>query len=271
MLLLSIIIAFLPSLIWLALFLREDVHPEPNRLVRRAFAAGMIVTIPTLALQAFFYCLIPREHGSFLSSIPAPCSSSPFLTLPEGAREALFLFIGIALVEEFMKYMAVRLTILRDSNFDEPIDALLYLVIAALGFAAVENALTVSNAEIQSVGLFGPGGVLTVLGARSLSATLLHTLTSGIVGFALARSFFTSRPPHFVVALGLLVAAAIHAAYNGIVGDRFPGSAQDAMIGNVVLLLILTGGMLLVMMRNLRQTSEKHRWVNLKEGAEEIS
>jgi RsiW-degrading membrane proteinase PrsW (M82 family) len=35
----------------------------------------------------------------------------------------------------------VRLKALRDPEFDEPIDAMLYMIIVALGFATIENIL----------------------------------------------------------------------------------------------------------------------------------
>lgn len=267
----SIVIALLPSLIWLGLFLREDVHPEPNRIIRRVFIAGMLITIPTLLIQTLFHCIIPRDVVSLFPIPFSLCNASPLAGLSTETRQILFLFIGIAFIEEFMKYLAVRFTVLRDPNFDEPVDALLYLVIAGLGFAAVENALTVSNADVQSIGLFGAGGVLTILGARSLSATLLHTLASGIVGYFLARSFFTNHPRHYLVFVGLLIASLVHGAYNGIVGKVFGGATADATIGNVILLLIVTGAVLLGLLKHLRVLSARHRWQNLGDAAEEIA
>lgn len=277
MLLLSLFLAFLPSLVWLTLFLREDVHPEPNNKIIRVFIAGMIITVPTIMLQAILHCALLGDtinsitNPETLSSISRnPCMSSPLLLLPEPVRQILFLFLGIALVEEILKYVAVRATILRDKNFDEPIDALLYLVIAALGFAAVENALTVSNAVVQNIGLLGNGGVLNILGARSLSATLLHTLTSGIVGYALAISFFSSRPRHFTIAIGIIIATLIHGAYNGIISGMLGSSGDIAIVGNIVLLLLVTGGILLIMLRSLRAASATHRWLNRGNKAEEV-
>src|SRR3989344_5927168 len=97
----AILLAFLPSIIWLAPFRREDVHPAPNRLIVRVFIGGMLVTIPTIALQGMFHCTFlecPDALGSFGRLIAAV--SVPIHALSQHARELLFLFIGIALVEE---------------------------------------------------------------------------------------------------------------------------------------------------------------------------
>jgi RsiW-degrading membrane proteinase PrsW (M82 family) len=182
----------------------------------------------------------------------------------------LSLFVAIALVEELMKFFAVRFTILHEEEFDEPIDAMLYLIIAALGFAAVENAFTVSGSQVQKQGFFGEGGVLLILGARSLSATLLHTLSSGIVGYALARTFFSQKPKRRILTLGLLIATLIHGTYNGIVGGIFVSRNAPSPFANVAILLIVTALALLLMLRHLRKLSAAHRWQNEGDHAQEV-
>jgi RsiW-degrading membrane proteinase PrsW (M82 family) len=274
MVLLSLALAFLPSLIWLGLFLREDVHPEPNPAIRRVFIAGMLVTIPTILIEGFFSCLI-RNIGCPTGAAVADAVSlirAPLTELHPTATELVYLFIGIGLVEEVMKYLAVRQTILRKRIFNEPIDAVLYLVIAALGFAAVENALIVTNTDIQAASLFGAGGVVEILGARSLSAVLLHILASGIIGFGLARSFFSSRPHHLFLGVSILIAAIIHGMYDGVVGGLVWEGAVGPTIASTVALLVLTGLTLLGMMQYLRSLSSRTVWENTGDDvAHEIS
>lgn len=268
--LLSLILALIPSILWLSFFLREDVHPEPNRLVLRAFFAGMLITIPTIAIEAILHCVLRGCPSGIPGQLP-PFASSPFLLLPETWRDMLYLFLGIAFVEEFMKYLAVRTAVFRNKNFDEPIDALLYLVIAGLGFAAVENALTVTNSAVQEAGFFRQGGILVVLGARSLSATLLHALASGVVGYALARSYFSWHPKHFLFVPGLVIAMGIHGAYNGLVGGTFTEGNMGWALMHVAFLLVATGAVLLMLIKDLRERSIKHRWRNTGETVQEIS
>ena len=46
-----IILGILPSLIWLAFYLKKDVHPEPKSEVLKIFFYGALVTIPAFFLE----------------------------------------------------------------------------------------------------------------------------------------------------------------------------------------------------------------------------
>lgn len=41
---LAIILGILPSVIWLAFYLRKDIHPEPKKWLFLIFLAGMAIT-----------------------------------------------------------------------------------------------------------------------------------------------------------------------------------------------------------------------------------
>lgn len=120
-----------------------------------------------------------------------------------------------ALFEELLKYIVVRETAVGKWFFDEPVDAMEYMVISALGFAAVENVLVVTQFE-------NLGAVLQVTIARFLGATLIHTVASGVVGYFLARELF--RGPEKRVEIkpinifwGLILGSGLHAIYNWII------------------------------------------------------
>ena len=96
-------------------------------------------------------------------------------------------------LEEVFKFAAAYFVALRARVYDEPLDAIIYLVTVALGFSALENALF----------LWGPlkeGDILRTIvtgDLRFIGATLLHTLSSATIGIALALSFYKSAgtPP----------------------------------------------------------------------------
>lgn len=96
----------------------------------------------------------------------------------------LNIFLGVALVEEILKYLVVKQKVLSHSEFDEPVDVMLYMIIAALGFATLENILIFFQ--------FGPQFLwekaLGISIFRFWGATFLHTLTSGFIGYFLALS-----------------------------------------------------------------------------------
>ena len=55
------------------------------------------------------------------------------------------IFIGGALIEEYVKYFMVKVGGFRNRELDEPCDIMIYMIIAALGFAALENILVLNN------------------------------------------------------------------------------------------------------------------------------
>ena len=173
-----------PSVAWLLIFLRKDSHPESKRMVLKIFLWGGLATVPAAAIELGI--------GSF----------------PLG--EILYFLIGVALVEEVFKYLVVRRKVLKNPEFDEPVDAMLYMVISALGFAAAENLL---NMFILVKPPFFLNAFL-LSGVRFVGATFLHALTSGLVGYFLALSFFYAEKKFRMTALGLLTAVLLHGLYN---------------------------------------------------------
>ena len=124
---------------------------------------------------------------------------------------AFSLFFGIALIEEYAKYLVIKFLILRRVDFDEPVDAMIYLITAALGFAAVENALFLVPLFKENL-FFG----LEITTNRFLGANLLHALSSGIVGFFVARMWFSPHRRHFIAA-GVIIASMLHAGFNYLI------------------------------------------------------
>jgi len=191
---LCISLALLPSIIWLAFYLRKDKHPEPNRMIIKIFLFG-VLAVPMAALleQGFFSVL---EKLNLVQKIG-------------------FLVIGFALIEEILKYLVVKFGVLKNPAFDEPVDAMIYLIIAALGFAAAENIYLLSQAYPGEMPIVR---VLEFITTRFLGATFLHALASAIVGYFLAVSLLvTTSIRKILVWGGLLGATALHSIFNYII------------------------------------------------------
>ncbi|PIQ69299.1 MAG: hypothetical protein COY22_01625 [Candidatus Tagabacteria bacterium CG_4_10_14_0_2_um_filter_40_13] len=183
----------LPALLWLWFWLREDLHPEPRRILLLTFTAGMVMAIVALFLEQGTNVLITKW----------------FVFLPKWLFSVILLFVWAA-IEEIAKYIAARRAALRLSSFDEPVDALIYLITAALGFAALENILFLLK-------VFGGHGMLAGLitgNLRFLGATLLHVVSSAIVGASVAFSFFHKEKLMRNVLGGLLFATILHTLFN---------------------------------------------------------
>lgn len=191
-------LTFLPPILWLLFYLREDRHPEPKRILILVFFGGMLSALLALAAECAWIFTLSGSCGTGIGPDIKPT----------------LLFLGIALIEEYVKYLPVKYLVLRRCqthqvcNLDEPVDAMIYMMTAALGFAALENVLFQIPIFAQG---FAPS--LEVATNRFLGANLLHALSSGIVGFFLARAWFHAKRHHFI-ALGVLIAALLHALFN---------------------------------------------------------
>ena len=188
---LCLIFGTLPSFIWLLFYLRKDSHPESNGLVLRVFLCGIIMAAPAIFTELGFKELLEGLKPSTLYTI-------------------LNTFIAIALVEELAKYYAVRIRVLKNEELDEPLDAMLYMIIAALGFAAAENTLILFSLGPDLV--FGKILVVSIL--RFWGATFLHALTSGVIGYFLALSFYETKKRNRILILGIILATLLHGLYN---------------------------------------------------------
>jgi len=175
----------LPAVLWLLFWLREDKkRPEPRGLIIATFLLGMVAVVVTLPLELFTSRLI---------------------------GEGLLLLLVWALIEEGLKFFAAGWGGLRTRAYDEPIDGLIYLITAALGFAALENAFFLF-APIQE----GEVLISVITGnVRFIGATLLHTVTSAIVGISVALCFGKPWIDKIIyTGIGLVTAVVLHALFN---------------------------------------------------------
>lgn len=191
-----LLLTFIPPVVWLLFYLREDRHPEPKLLILLAFAGGMGAAVAAVVAECMFVQVITGSN----------CRAG----IMNGVHP-LLLFGGIALIEEYFKYAAIKFLILRRPAFDEPIDAMIYLMTSAMGFAALENALFLIPIFREST-----FAGLEIAANRFLGANLLHALSSGIVGFFLARAWW-HRERHHMVLLGVLIASVLHTLFNYLI------------------------------------------------------
>jgi len=185
----------IPSIIWLLYYLRKDKHPESNKKIIKVFCFGMLIAIPTALIE-----LGVLDQIKVIKDLPV-FASNPILFL------ALKYFLVVAFFEELMKYLIVKKEVFSSPEFDEPVDTMLYMIICALGFAAVENILT----------LLPPKEIIEALSTiwiRFIGATLLHVLCSGILGYFLALSFFETKKRVRLTAIGLILAISLHGLYD---------------------------------------------------------
>jgi len=198
----TLVIAFLggilPALVWLFFWLREDRRrPEPRGLITLSFLVGILAVIVTFPIQKLFYSYILGGPD-----ISLPSSSLWIVNTP-------VVIWGFAAIEELIKFGGAYLIALRTKYFDEPVDAMIYLITVALGFSAMENSLYLLNLLLDGDVI----GAAINANLRFLGATLLHTIASASVGIAIAFSHYKGQR-FLYLPIGILTAIALHAVFN---------------------------------------------------------
>lgn len=217
---LLISLGFTPSLVWLLYYLHKDLHPEPKTMIVKVFCWGFASTFVAFALEWVF---METVHGIATSCVSCGNVLPKFVgdinTLSAIGMVSFIMLVALAFIEELMKYIAAKARIIRSKYFDEPTDAMIYLIVAALGFAAAENIGYIFQA-------YNTANALGVTFFRFISATFLHALSSGIVGYFLALSIIHKRHPLPYLAVGISSATLLHATFNFLIilsgqNDRF--------------------------------------------------
>ena len=174
----------IPSLLWLWFWLKEEENPEPAGLLTVLFIMGMLAVIVVLPIEKLIQISISTQAAR--------------LSLWAGA-------------EEILKYLAVLVILYKTNSAKKPIDWPIYFITAALGFAALENALFL----IKPISISGATVSLLTGQLRFLGSTLLHTISSGTIGIAMGISFYM-RPlsKKMFLLLGFIIAISLHTAFN---------------------------------------------------------
>ena len=226
-----ILLGLLPSLIWLSFYLKKDKNPEPNSMILKVFFFGMLIAPIAIIFElALIWLLNPTTNPlDILSKI----SQNNFI----GALLAATLIP--ALVEEYLKYFVVKLKVIKKSIFDEPTDAMIYCIIAALGFASVENLMILFKISFPNF-----GQALGVIGFRFLGATLLHILASAIVGYWLARGLLELKKRTKFILIGLALAIIFHSCYNYLILATFNQADHRLIFFSLIVILLISVAMI---------------------------
>ena len=218
---LSIFFGIVPSVLWLFFWLSEDKdHPEPKGVLASVFFLGMMSVVFVLPVQKLILSLVSNYNLQI---------------------------IFWATAEEIIKYLAVVIIVRKTFLIDEPVDWPIYLITSALGFAALENAmfllkpLSLNEATV---------GILTGQ-LRFVGSTLLHTISSGILGVALGLSMIKNKAKQKIYfLLGLLLAISLHSVFNFFIMN----GAEDNVMKTLAFLWI-TAVVIMLLFEKLRRLS----------------
>ena len=205
-----LVIAIAPAVaLFLFFYLRDKYRKEPIGVLLVTFALGAASLVP-----AAITSLSLQKLTGWRSS------TSNLLHAFLGAM------IIVGLVEEGAKFLVVRFYAYHRPEFDEPYDGIMYSVMAALGFATLENVIYI----------FSNGAGTGVL--RALLAMPSHAFDGVLMGYFLGEAKFArnDRVGNWLSALGFGLAVVAHGLYDFIV---FALDKRPLMILSLITMAIL--------------------------------
>lgn len=227
----GVLLALIPAVLWLAIFYLQDrLEPEPKTYVLGVFVLGALLA------RAVGQPLIDRFFR-----VSEWAGDSFWLKLAAGV-----LIVGI--IQEFLKYAAVRYSIFGSEEFDERIDGIIYGAAAGLGYATMLN--------IDYV--IGNGGVELGIGVmRVVVAALAHASFAGVSGYFLGRAKFENMGPLWLPG-GLLLAALLNGVVTLALGAISRSGLQVTPVNGLVLAALvaaITFGLLFTVIRRNNRTA----------------
>ena len=186
-----VVLGFAPGIIWVWYFYREDRwEPEPKKLIAKVFLYGIIIALPVLFLE------------------------TPFLF-----SELLLAVVAAPIIEELFKFVAVRYSVYKNKEFNEPIDGIIYACTAALGFASIENTFYLLS--------FFNEGIIALTAffiVRALLSVPAHALFSSMWGYALGIAKYRVKGKRLIIFGGLITAMVLHSLYNFLLSGLLIGA-----------------------------------------------
>ena len=181
-----LLITIVPALGILFLFVFLDKFVEPKKYIIATFVLGILIVGPLW----IFDDIILLIKGS-------PIEYNPFMRA----------FFAAAFQEELLKFCVLFFFCVRFTEFNEPMDGIVYGTVVSLGFASYENIFYVYGAEsfIDS---------LTTAYLRAFSAVPSHAFDGVIMGSFIGRHYFRKHKSKINIYFAFLIPFILHGFYD---------------------------------------------------------
>lgn len=198
------ILAFLPAIFWILIFLREEKYdPISKKLIIKMFILGAAGGILAVILELSAISPLPKTIATVFLE-PGKIKTLDFNL----AIAVVALTIILAAIEEIVKLAILRWNAFDSLQFNQVVDGAVLGISVALGFATFENL----GYFFQAFVVGGASTLVMVFLARFLATTLLHALATGIAGYFLGKEKFSGNKAFLWY--GLVVAILIHSIFN---------------------------------------------------------
>ena len=235
----ALVAGLTPAIFWIYFWMQEDNDdlPEPKSLIAATFVFGGLAALISLAIQAFLintHILVNKTEITIIT---------------------------FAFIEESLKFLAVYKIALATKFNNERMDPVLYMIIGALGFAAVENIFYLIDYihDLKYIQSLIDGGY------RFVGSTIVHIISSGFVGLGCAILYFKKRNIKIIsLLLASLVAIVMHSLFNFFVnsGSKFYNNIAFYSSWAVVVILLLIFEFLRHDMRVRPRSNIRHQLEN---------
>lgn len=204
--------ALLPVfLVFWYVYSKDKYEREPLSLVLKTMFFGALFTPVCIPIENLFDYIISYFFGydallyDFIENI-----------------------VGVAVVEELVKFAVLMIFIWKNENFDYRYDGIVYAVSASLGFAALENVLYIVH--------FGTGVSI----GRAVFSIPGHAAFGVFMGFYLSRAkHWHLRGIWFLKIVALLFCVAIPVAIHGMYDFLLSDTAQERGWQNAFYVFVL--------------------------------
>lgn len=189
---LLLILSFLPVILLGLYIYYKDSEKEPKSLLAILFASGflsslLVIFVNMLLIRIFPDLYVSRNYDKY-----------------SFALLFILVFLEMGLLEEFSKWIMIRLLGFKNKEFDQLYDIIVYSVFVSLGFAAFENVFYVTQGGFE-VGLY-----------RALFSVPGHAAFGVMMGYFLgfAKTSKTKGMKISFMILSILVPSLLHTVYN---------------------------------------------------------
>ncbi|MDD2413638.1 MAG: PrsW family glutamic-type intramembrane protease [Eubacteriaceae bacterium] len=212
----TLIPALLPVIILGIYIYRVDNDKEPFGKLLQIFLLGALSTIVAGMVESFL-------AGWIESFYPAGTLGNLVITN----------YLGVALVEEFVKWAVIYRYVWSSRYFDDKFDGIVYAAMTSLGFAALENIMYIFS--------FGPGISLS----RAVFAIPGHLAFSVFMGYWFSKAKWAAlrgRGGRSVTDrfLSILIPTLVHGTYDFILSMPDSALMSERFLIFVIFIDILT-------------------------------
>ena len=228
------LIAILPTLALLLFFVYSDKFKEPKKTVLSTFILGIFIIAP---LEVFHYGTQmilgePIEYNAFFRA-----------------------FFAAAFLEELFKFCVLFFFCTKFTEFNEPMDGIVYGITASLGFAFWENLqyIYMPDREITES--------LQVAWMRAFTAVPSHAFDGVIMGFFIGRHYFRDYKSNINLVWALLIPVTLHGFYDWVLME------ESINRNYMYLIMIIELGLVTYLYKNLKTqqiVKEKEKEINTR-------